>query len=58
MNETPFYMTKPGRQYYEVTMPELVGQLHRLNDILGLLVELVEKHMDCELTDQCDDQEE
>lgn len=45
MNETPFYLTKSGRQYYEVTMPELVRQLHRLNDILGRLVERVEQHL-------------
>ena len=43
MNETPFYLTKSGRQYYEVTMPELVRELHRLNEMFALYVELLEK---------------
>ncbi|MBK9471843.1 MAG: hypothetical protein IPO18_06100 [bacterium] len=43
MSEVPFYLTKSGRQYYEVTMPELVRQLHRLNDLLALAVEIADK---------------
>jgi hypothetical protein len=43
MSEVPFYLTKMGRQYYEVTMPELVRQLHRLNDLLALAVEIADK---------------
>ena len=43
MSEIPFHLTKTGRQYYDVTMPELVRQLHRLNDMFALYVELEEK---------------
>ena len=43
MNEIPFHLTKMGRQYYDVTMPELVRQLHRMNDMFALYVELREK---------------
>lgn len=43
MSEVQFYQTKAGRQYYDVTMPELVRQLHRLNDLLALAVEIAEK---------------
>lgn len=43
MSEVPFYQTRAGRQYYEVTMPEMVRQLTRLNDLLALAVEIVEK---------------
>ena len=43
MSEVQFYQTKAGRLYYEVTMPELVRQLHRLNDLLALAVEIADK---------------
>jgi hypothetical protein len=43
MSEVEFYQTKAGRQYYEVTMPALVRQLHRLNDLLALAVEIAEQ---------------
>jgi hypothetical protein len=43
MNETPFYLTKSGRLFYEVTMPELVRELHQLNEMFALYVELLEK---------------
>ncbi len=43
MSEVQFYQTKMGRQYYEVTMPNLVREIHRLNDLLALAVELKEK---------------
>lgn len=39
-----FFETRMGRQYYEVTLPELVRQLHRLNDLLALGVEQMEKN--------------
>ena len=42
MSHAPFYQTRTGRQFYEVTMPELVRQLTRLNDMFALYVELVE----------------
>ena len=35
MNDVPFHMTRTGRQYYEATLPELVRQLSRLNDLLA-----------------------
>jgi len=43
MSDVQFYQTRMGRQYYEVTLPELVRQLTRLNDLLALGVELVDK---------------
>ncbi len=33
-----FFQTRMGRQYYEGTMPELVKQLARLNELLEQLV--------------------
>ncbi len=38
MDETRFYQTRMGREFYDRTMPELVKQLTRLNDLLELLV--------------------
>ena len=37
MNETPFYKTRMGQRFYERTVPELVKQLARLNDLLERL---------------------
>ncbi len=34
MNDTTFHQDKMGRDFYERTMPELVRQLHRLNENL------------------------
>ena len=34
MSETTFYKTRMGQRYYEHTMPELVKQLERLNELL------------------------
>ncbi|MBU2503072.1 hypothetical protein KJ682_17200 [bacterium] len=42
MSDVPFYLTQSGRRFIEVTMPELVRQLTRLNDLLALRVELLE----------------
>ena len=42
MSEIKFFQTRMGRQYYEVTMPELVRQITRLNDLLALAIELTE----------------
>ena len=39
MNETPFYRTRMGSIFFERTVPELVKQLTRLNDILERLAE-------------------
>ena len=43
MSEIQFFQTRMGRQHYEVTMPELVRQITRLNDLLALAVELMEE---------------
>ena len=39
MPETPFYKTRMGQQFYERTVPELVKQLERLNELLARLLE-------------------
>ncbi len=39
MSETPFYKTRMGQQFYDATMPALVKQLERLNELLERLVE-------------------
>lgn len=44
MSGPQFFETRTGRQYYEVTLPELVRQLTRLNDLIALGVEEMEKH--------------
>jgi hypothetical protein len=33
-----FFQTRMGRQFYDHTMPELVRQLERLNDLLERLI--------------------
>lgn len=43
MSDVQFFQTRIGRQFYEVTVPELVRQITRLNDLLALLVEIQEK---------------
>ena len=43
MSDVQFFQTKMGRQYYEVTLPNIARELHRLNDLLALAVELMEK---------------
>ncbi len=46
MSEVPFYQTRAGRQFYESTMPALVAELSRLNDLLAKLVEQgAERHL-------------
>ena len=34
MSGVPFHSTRMGQRYYEHTLPELVRQLTRLNDLL------------------------
>ncbi len=43
MSETPFFKTRMGHQFYDRTMPNLVKQLERLNDILERLVDRQER---------------
>ena len=38
MDETPFHKTRMGQQFYERTVPELVTQLERLNELLERLL--------------------
>ena len=39
MSEPQFFQTRMGKQFYEATMPNLVKQLARLNELLERLVE-------------------
>ena len=43
MNETPFFMTRMGQRFYEHTMPELVRQITKLNELLERLVTAQER---------------
>ncbi len=43
MSEPQFFQTRMGRQFYEATMPNLVKQLARLNELLQRLVERMER---------------
>ncbi len=43
MNETPFFMTRMGQRFYEHTVPELVRQIERLNELLERLVAAQER---------------
>ena len=38
MSEPRFFQTRMGRQFYEGTVPELVKQLARLNELLERLL--------------------
>ncbi len=38
MSEPKFFQTRMGQRFYEHTMPELVRQVTRLNDLLEQLV--------------------
>ena len=41
MGDSDFYKTQMGHRFYEQTMPSLVRELARLNDLLERLVERV-----------------
>ena len=43
MSDIPFYTTRMGRTFYEHTVPELVRQIARLNDLIERLVEKLER---------------
>ncbi len=43
MNETPFDKTRMGQVFYVRTMPELVKQLERLNELLERLTPRIEQ---------------
>jgi hypothetical protein len=38
MSGVQFYETRAGRTFFEVTMPALVAELARLNDLLASLI--------------------
>jgi hypothetical protein len=38
MPEVPFHLTRNGRLFYERTMPDLVRQIAKLNELLERLV--------------------
>ena len=44
MSDVQFHETRDGRPFYCVTVPDLVRQLTRLNDLLALAVEIADKH--------------
>ena len=46
MENTPFFKTRVGQRFYESTMPELVKQLERLNNLLERLVGQRERNGD------------
>ena len=48
MSETPFFKTRMGHQFYERTMPALVKQLERLNELLERLVDQRQDREDTE----------
>ena len=39
MSDLDFYQTRAGREFYDKTMPELVRQIARLNELLERVVE-------------------
>jgi len=42
MPDVQFFQTRMGHRFYESTLPELVRQLARLNDLLERLVARIE----------------
>lgn len=38
-NDIQFFQTRMGKTYYETTLPGILREIHRLNDLLALLVE-------------------
>ena len=48
MSETPFYKTRMGLRFYDRTMPALVKQLERLNELLERLVDQRQDREDTE----------
>ncbi len=50
MSDPRFFQTRMGRTFYEATMPELVRQLTRLNELLERLAD----HLDRRSRDDSD----
>ena len=53
MSGPQFFETKIGREFYQVTAPNISRELHRLNDMLGLLVELIESRKEKPKSNGC-----
>ena len=45
MSEPKFFQTRMGQRFYEHTMPELVWQIERLNELLERLVAAQERQL-------------
>ena len=43
MSEAPFFKTRMGHTFYEHTVPELVRQITRLNELLDRIVAAQER---------------
>ena len=43
MSEPQFFQTRMGRTYYEHTLPEIVRQLARMNELLQRMVKELER---------------
>ena len=43
MSDVPFYQTRMGRQFYEATVPRLVNELVRLNELIERLPKALER---------------
>lgn len=43
MSDLDFYQTRSGRDFYDKTMPELVQQIARLNELLERVAERLEQ---------------
>jgi hypothetical protein len=42
MSETPFHTTRMGATFYETTMPDLVRQVARMNELLARIATALE----------------
>jgi hypothetical protein len=42
MSETPFHTTRTGATFYEKTMPDLVRQIARMNELLARIATALE----------------
>ncbi|MBK8285768.1 MAG: hypothetical protein IPK97_13375 [Ahniella sp.] len=57
MSDVQFHETRDGRQFHCVTVPELVRQVTRLNDLLALLIESIDRHAQSSAVNPEDDGE-
>ena len=52
MSEPKFFQTRMGQRFYEHTMPELVRQLERLNELLEKLIGESQRGQEIESADE------